>query len=97
METYSDILREIASGSVEFAVMDDVLVRPRLDRELHVYGGVLDKHLQKLYERELGRNREFYAVAIRDRDLLETVNKILETEETARFIEELREKWIGAQ
>jgi len=94
LETYADIYRELGSGTIDFGLVDDVLVGPQLGSKFYQYGPVLDEYLTQLYNIQLGYDSEAYAVAVRDKGLLTIINNILDSKKAEDYLNSLKGKWV---
>lgn len=91
---YADIYRELRSGEIDFGLVDNVLVGPDLGSKFTPYGPSLDKYFEPLYTNESGFESEAYAIAVRDKKLLATINRIIDSNEAKTYIDDLVKKWV---
>lgn len=91
---YGDLYQSLREGRINFALVDSTLVAKFLDRQVFQYGGSLDGLLKPFYQKELGWDKEEYAILVHESSpndkLREILNEILSSQEFATFNSSLK-------
>jgi ABC-type amino acid transport substrate-binding protein len=86
--SYGDLLEGLRRGEVAYAVVDSLLVSGLLDKTVFALGAFLDEELGQFYRRELGLDREEYAILVHEggsSELRTVLNDILGSDEYRKF------------
>ena len=86
---YGDLLDALRRGDIAFALVDSALVNEHLNKQVYPLGGHLDDEVRALYTRELGFDREEYAVLVHEggsSELRVALDQTLQSEEFQSFV-----------
>jgi len=101
--SYSDLYSALEQSEIDFALVDDVLVSNYLGTKFYKFGGNFSDKLKGFYRDRFKRESEMYAIAVAPGtatgidSILEFLNKLIESSDGQKKIEELSRKWISTK
>ena len=95
--TYADLYRSLEENRIDYALVDDILVKKYLGNRFWQCGEHLGDELISFYEKNFPQKKEMYAIAVMEekgKNLRLLINDILDSEEGEDKKECLKKKWI---
>lgn len=99
-ETYADLYRALEEKRIDYALVDDILVKRYLKDRFNQCGEPLDQELKSFYEMHFPQAKEAYGIAVMEEkgeNLRNLINDILALDEGKEKLACLREKWIKSE
>lgn len=99
---YAGVFQALVNKTIDFGLVDEILVGEELKAGFEQYGPKLDSHLIEFYRKKFSRESEKYAIAVVDeqsqkQNLLHLINEILSSDEGRNILKNLEECWITAE
>jgi ABC-type amino acid transport substrate-binding protein len=95
--SYTDVVEAVYEKKIDYGIIDSLVWKSVSYPEIEVLNFYTEPYLREMYEKVLGSNHEFYAIAVpakdRNNDFLNLLNQLIDSDRGKAKRKELEEKY----